>query len=250
MSRSSSRPRTLPPQGGNAGSNPARDAQAHGNWIAARATNAGSGGSSPLVGTDARSIRAVSSCLRSLRWTETDRRRAATSSHAGASPARSSIHVVRRHVPLSERLGPGLPNRRAGFDSLAVLETACVGPVMPHGVARSRASLPGWRSWKRRRLLIVLPQVRILPLVPRRRQVERTQPSEGRVCWFESSRRHIWSGTHLGSEAAVYRPRRVRFSSGPLETPGYPNQQRTPAQTRCVAGASPVPGTDGRVAQR
>jgi hypothetical protein len=26
-------------------------------------------------------------------------------------------------------------------------------------------------------------------------------------------------------------------------TPGYPNQQRTPAQTRCVAGANPVPGT-------
>src|SRR4051812_4262493 len=60
-----------------------------------------------------------------------DRRRAATSSHAGASPARSSF------VPLSERLGPGLPNRRAGFDSLAVLETACVDPVMPHGVART-----------------------------------------------------------------------------------------------------------------
>jgi hypothetical protein len=36
--------------------------------------------------------------------------------------------------------------------------------------------------------------------------------------------------------------------------PGYPNQQRTPAQTRRVAGATPVPGTDGendgRVAQR
>ena len=27
-------------------------------------------------------------------------------------------------------------------------------------------------------------------------------------------------------------------------TPGYPNQQRTPAQTRCVAGANPVPGTN------
>ena len=26
--------------------------------------------------------------------------------------------------------------------------------------------------------------------------------------------------------------------------PGYPNQQRTPAQTRCVAGANPVPGTN------
>ena len=85
--------------------------------------------------------------------------------------------------------------------------------------------------------------------------------------------RHVWSGTHLGSEAAVYRPRRVRFSSGPQSKermaaypnlrqrdhvenvfsigsnpiaatpPGYPNQQRTPAQTRCVAGATPVPGT-------
>ena len=122
---------------------------------------------------------------------------------------------------------------------------------MHHGVARVGTSLPGWRSWKRRRLLIVLPQVRILPLVQRRRQVERAQPSEGRACWFESSRRYdFWSGTHLGSEAAVYRPRRVRFSSGPLTTPGYPNQQRTPAQTRCVAGANPVPGTDGRVAQR
>jgi hypothetical protein len=83
----------------------------------------------------ARSIRAVSSFfVRSLRWTEIDRRRAATSSHAGASPARSSF------VPLSERLGPGLPNRRAGFDSPAVLETACVDPVMPHGVARSSTS--------------------------------------------------------------------------------------------------------------
>ena len=74
----------------------------------------------------ARSIRAVSSSfVRSLRWTEIDRRRAATSSHAGASPARSSF------VPLSERLGPGLPNRRAGFDSLAVLETACVARCCP-----------------------------------------------------------------------------------------------------------------------
>ena len=27
-------------------------------------------------------------------------------------------------------------------------------------------------------------------------------------------------------------------------SPGYPNQQRTPAQTRCVAGANPVPGTN------
>src|SRR6476646_1558829 len=103
--------------------------------------------------------------------------------------------------------------------------TACIDPVMPHGVARISTSLPGWRSWKRRRLLIVLPQVRILPLVQRRRQVERAQPSEGSACWFESSRRYdLWSGTHLGSEAAVYRPRRVRFSSGPLSTPGYPNQ--------------------------
>ena len=43
-------------------------------------------------------------------------------------------------VPLSERLGPCLPSKRAGFDSRAVLETACVDPVMPHGVARTGTS--------------------------------------------------------------------------------------------------------------
>ena len=36
-------------------------------------------------------------------------------------------------------------------------------------------------------------------------------------------------------------PRRVPSSAF---SPGYPNQQRTPAQTRCVAGANPVPGTN------
>ena len=36
-------------------------------------------------------------------------------------------------------------------------------------------------------------------------------------------------------------PRRVHSSAF---SPGYPNQQRTPAQTRCVAGANPVPGTN------
>ncbi len=43
MSRSSSRPRTLPPQGGDAGPNPARDAYPPGKWTAARTTNPGSG---------------------------------------------------------------------------------------------------------------------------------------------------------------------------------------------------------------
>src|SRR6185436_6897569 len=81
---------------------------------------------------------------RSLRWTEIDRRRAATSSHAGASPARSSIQVIAAKVlsearrlakseaqgqfllaapipRLSEWLGPGLPNRRREFDSRTVV---------------------------------------------------------------------------------------------------------------------------------
>src|SRR5262245_59126401 len=80
-------------------------------------------------------------------------------------------------VPLSERLGPCLPSKRAGFDSRAVLETACLGPAVPHGVARAGTSA----------------------LSLRRRQVERAQPSEGSVCWFESSRRYatIWPRTHL-----------------------------------------------------
>ena len=75
----------------------------------------------------------------------TVRRRAATSSHAGASPAGSSIRgqgVVRgtpgsqlgragavpadrsnsySFAPLSERLGPCLPSKREAFDSPAVL---------------------------------------------------------------------------------------------------------------------------------
>ena len=59
---------------------------------------------------------------------------------ADDSRARSIRAVSSSFVPLSERLGPGLPNRRAGFDSLAVLETACVDPVMPHGVARTGTS--------------------------------------------------------------------------------------------------------------
>src|SRR4029077_17048460 len=109
-------------------------------------------------------------------------------------------------------------------------------------------SLPGWRSWKRRRLLIVSPQVRVLPLVLR--ETRDTPPPSGTGAALRRQRLlvriqpavlhaitsfSIWSGTHLGSGAAVYRSRRVRFSSGP-RTPGYPNQQRTPAQTRCVAG--------------
>ena len=77
-----------------------------------------------------------------------DRRRAATSSHAGASPAGSSIRgqgVVRgtpgcqlgragavpadrsiSFAPLSERLGPCLPSKREAFDSPAVLRFLCL----------------------------------------------------------------------------------------------------------------------------
>ena len=149
----------------------------------------------------------------------------------GSTPAARSLSIS-PFVPLSERLGPGLPNRRAGFDSLAVLETAWLarrcpkvwpGPARPLFFSRD---LPGWRSWQRGRLLTVSPQVRILP-------AGRTRIFPGGLVRYASGKR----GGCLPPKASSIL---VRTAT----SPGYPNQQRTPAQTRCVAGASPVPGTN------
>ena len=125
-------------------------------------------------------------------------------------------------VPLSEQLGPCLPSKRAGCDSRAVLQDDVRWPGdAPRCGPDRHVRLPGWRSWQRRRLLIVSPQVRVLPLVPdthapspsgtgaalrRQRLLVQIQPA---------APIRSWSGTHLGSGAAVYRSRRVRFSSGP-----------------------------------
>jgi hypothetical protein len=82
---------------------------------------------------------------------------------------------------------------------------------------------------QRGRLLTVSPQVRILPLVQRREDLPAGRigrsPPKAALGVRISPGRHIWSGTHLGSEAAVYRPRRVRFSSGPQRRQGIPTSR-------------------------
>ena len=230
----------------------------------------------------ARSIRAVSSSFEiatSLRWTEVDRRRAATSSHAGASPARSSIRTAVR-AARTRSSKPASRVRLPGGTRNGVRGPGDAPRCGPGRHVRSSLNLPGWRSWQRGRLLTVSPQVRILPLVQRRDD----SPPGGsgaalrRPRWeFESPRgdkrmmrpvsQLACQASERGSSscadaAAAYpnsqaegaRRERVQFGSNPTAAtpPGYPNQQRTPAQTRCVAGANPVPGTtnDARVAQR
>jgi hypothetical protein len=109
---------------------------------------------------------------------------------------------------------------------------ACVGPAVPHGVARVGTSF-----------------IRVAKLATQtavNRPTAGSNPAPGAnetahavAKWngrsppkaafagsnpADGTSSEFWSGTHLGSEAAVYRPRRVRFSSGPLTTPGYPNQ--------------------------
>lgn len=136
----------------------------------------------------------------------------------GSTPGARSLEITYR-CPSGR--GPCLPSKRAGFDSRAVLESI----------------YQGGEVWQRRRLLIVSPQVRILPLVPINQSSDLVRYASGK------------RGGCLPPKAGSIpvRTAATRF------TPGYPNQQRTPAQTRCVAGANPVPGTDsddGRVAQR
>jgi hypothetical protein len=112
----------------------------------------------------ARSIRAVSSFVRSfdsLRWTEIDRRRAATSPHAGASPARSSTSTREpskgsRTLPrwyaagkarrLPTRLRPRCCQRHAGLPSRKRRGSSC-WPLSSTVVrmARTRSSKPETR---------------------------------------------------------------------------------------------------------
>ena len=75
---------------------------------------------------------------RSLRWTEIDRRRAATSSHAGASPARSSTRprCCQRHA--------GLPSRKRRGSSCWPLSVAFPRSTVVR-MARTRSSKPETR---------------------------------------------------------------------------------------------------------
>ena len=84
------------------------------------------------------------------------------------------------------------------------------------------------------------------------RRADRAQPSEGRA-----GSSNLPGETHLvryasGKRGGCLPPKASSILVRTATTPGYPNQQRTPAQTRCVAGANPVPGTrtNARVAQR
>ena len=74
----------------------------------------------------------------SLRWTEIDRRRAATSSHAGASPARSSTRprCCQRHA--------GLPSRKRRGSSCWPLSVAFPRSTVVR-MARTRSSKPETR---------------------------------------------------------------------------------------------------------
>ena len=99
--------------------------------------------------------------------------------------------------------------------------TACVGPVMPHGVAGQHVFIRV-AKWQRRRLLTVLPQVRILPLVPL-------------LVRYASGKR----GGCLPPKASSILVRTATFDS----RSGSPTGSRQCTQNAFSAGSNPAPST-------
>ena len=115
--------------------------------------------------------------------------------------------------------------------------TACVGPVMPQGVARAGTSalvshdLPGWRSWQRGRLLTVSPQVRILPLVQR----PTTSPPGGSGAALRRPRREFESPRgDTSGPVRIWEARRLSTAQGEFDSRPDRNDAwlRTPTSGR------------------